>query len=190
MDTPSVNSPSVLLDQASHGNAGALDQLMPLVYNELRSIAARYLNQERRDHTLQPTALVNEAYIRLIDQNRAEYHNRRHFMAVASEIMRRVLVDHARSRNALKRGGGRDDLALEFSIVAPDEGNVDILVLNDSLARLAELDERQSKIVAMRFFGGLTEAEIADYLGVSLRTVEGDWRMAKAWLRRELNRTR
>ena len=174
-----------LLADWADGDEAALDRLMPLVYHELRRIADRALGRERRGHTLQATALVHEAYLRLVQQHSAQFQNRVHFFAVASHVVRRILVDHARRRARHKRGGGEAPLALDMD-VADDASSVDALVLDDALGRLAALDPQQARIVEMRFFGGLTVEETADVLRVSPSTVKRDWSMARAWLRREL----
>jgi RNA polymerase sigma factor (TIGR02999 family) len=155
------------------------------VYVELRALAEAFLRRERAGHTLQPTALVNEAYLRLADKTIVASQGREHFVAVAAETMRRVLVDHARKRAALKRGGGRTRLASGDGLSSP-EPEVDVLALNDALDKLARLDQRHAKVVELKFFGGLGVEQIAWLLGVSHRTVEADWALARAWLRREL----
>jgi RNA polymerase sigma-70 factor, ECF subfamily len=161
---------------------------MPLVYDELRRLADHYLRQERPDHTLQPTALVHEAYLRLIDQSRVEWQSRAHFLGVAAQLMRRILVDHARRHHALKRGGFRQKLSLDEAVDYSQTRDLDLVVLDDALNALAQFDERQSRMVELRFFGGLTIEETAEALAVSPATVKVDWNMAKAWLRREISR--
>ena len=168
------------------GAAGTADKLLPLVYGELRALAAQRLRAERRNHTLQATALVHEAYLRLAEQTRAAWQDKTHFLAVGAQVIRRILVDHARSRAALKRGGGAR-LTLHDTDVAVGGVDVDVLALHEALEELARLDPRQAQVVELRFFGGLSVAESAGLLGVSERTVEGDWQMAKAWLRRKLS---
>lgn len=170
-----------LLNGWCAGDRAALDRLLPLVYDELRRIAARHLERERPDHTLQPTALVHEAYFRLVDQRQVDWKNRAQFLGLAAEMMRRILVNHARDRNALKRGGGLHRVALTEELEQPGP-DVDIQLLDDALRRLAEHDPRKAQIVELRFFGGLTNAEAADVLQVSLATVERDWKFARAWL--------
>ena len=155
---------------------------MPLVYDELHKVAARYLRKERPDHTLQPTALVNEAYLKLIDISSVEWQDRAHFFAVSSNVMRRILVDYARAQATDKRGGALQKVELVEAVSFPRETQVDLLALNDALERLEELDQRQSQIVEMRFFGGLTVEETAEVLKVSPRTIKREWAMAKAWL--------
>jgi RNA polymerase sigma factor (TIGR02999 family) len=166
------------------------EQLMPLVYEELRRLARGFMARESRDHTLQPTALVNEAYLRLVDQSRVDWRGRSHFRAVGARVMRRILIDHARRRGGLKRGGDLQRVTLGDSILSPPDPDVDLpelLALNDALDELARLDERQARVVELRFFGGLTTVEIAETLGVSERTVADDWKHGRAWLKRELS---
>jgi RNA polymerase sigma factor (TIGR02999 family) len=163
----------------------ALDELMPLVYKELRRLAARYLRSERRNHTLQPTALVNEAYLCLAAQDGLRFLNRAHFLAIAANTMRRVLVDHARERGALKRGGDRRQVTLRSSIRI-DDRDVDLLALDEALTRLAVFDAMGSRVVELRFFGGLTLSETAEALKISPATVKRLWTSARAWLFREL----
>ena len=164
----------------------AAARLMPIVYDELRQLARKYLQRERPDHTLQATGLVHEAYLRLVDQGTTTWQNRAHFFGVAAQVMRRVLVDHARNRRAEKRAGGWEKLALDDAIDSSAERSVDLIALDDALKDLSALDARQSQIVELRFFGGLTNEEIAEVLQISPRTVKREWRMAKAWLRREI----
>lgn len=166
----------------------AADELMPLVYAELRALAQSQLQRERPDHTLQATAVVHEAYLKLVDQNSVEWQNRAHFFAVAAQAIRRILVDHARTHNRIKRGRNAERVALDSDIAWTDAKEFNILALDECLEKLATLNERQSKVVTMRFFGGLKLQDVAEVLGVSLRTVEGDWSMARAWLKRELDR--
>lgn len=171
------------------GDLSALDQLIPLVHAELRQIAARCMARERLGHTLQPTALVNEVYLRLVDVERIRWQNRAHFLAVAARLMRRILVDFARSRRYQKRGGGGQRVAFDEALVVDVGRGHDLLALDDALDELARVDERQSQIVVMRFFAGLTVDEIAGVLEISPATVMRDWKLAKAWLLRELDRT-
>jgi RNA polymerase sigma factor (TIGR02999 family) len=171
------------------GDSAALNQLIPLVHAELRQIAARYMARERLEHTLQPTALVNEVYLRLVDVERVRWQNRAHFLAVAARLMRRVLVDFARSRRYQKRGGGGERVAFDEALVVDVGRGHDLLALDDALDELARVDSRQSQIVVMRFFAGLTVEEIGGVLNVSTATVIRDWKLAKAWLLRELDRT-
>jgi RNA polymerase sigma factor (TIGR02999 family) len=177
-----------LLQAWSAGNQGALEQLMPIVYEELHRLAQRYMSDERPGHTLQATALVNEAYLRLANAGGGGWHDRAHFFAVSARVMRRILVDWARSRRALKRGGDIPALELQenLAVGAGKSGN-DLIAIDDALKTLAALDERQSQIVELRFFGGLSVKETADVLTVSEETVRRDWKVAKSWLRRELS---
>lgn len=167
-----------------------LDRLVPTLYDELRRIAARSMRQERAGHTLEPAGLVSEAYLRLAEQSRVEWRSREHVLAAAAQVMRRILVDHARSRTAIKRGGDNEELPLDESLVgslpAPEEEGVDLAVLDDALARLAELDRQAVRVVELRYFAGLTLEETAAVLGISTATVKRDWAMARAWLYREL----
>ena len=176
---------TALLRDASEGNQNALDRLMPLVYGELRKIAASYLRQERKDHTLQPTALVHEAYLRLTHQKDVAWQNRAHFFGIAAQMMRRILVDHARKRQAAKRDASAWKVA-----TAEVDGGADsapeLLALDRALEELEKIDPQQAKIVELRFFGGLTVEETAEVAGISPRTVKREWRTAKAWLRREI----
>ncbi len=177
----------ILLDW-NGGDSDAPERLMPLVYDELRRLARYYLSRERSDHTLQATALVNEAYLRLVDATSIGWNDRAHFYGVAAQMMRRILVDHARSKTADKRGGGVIKLNLEEAEATPEQRASDLVALDDALTELAKIDPRKSKIVELRFFGGLTDEEIAHFLGISVRTVLRDWKMAKMWLYRELNK--
>jgi RNA polymerase sigma-70 factor (ECF subfamily) len=181
---------TALLSGASSGDQDALSALFSIVYDELRQVAASALRRERPEHTLQPTALVHETFLRLADDSAIWWENRSHFLAIASKVMRRILVEHARGRNAQKRGSGEvkrslDDIEVAMPSVA---GDVDLVVLDDALARLAALDARQARIVELRFFGGLTVEETATVIGSSPRTVKRDWQVARAWLRREMAR--
>lgn len=176
-----------LLVDWGNGDQSALDKLMPLVYSELRRLASNYLRRERANHTLQPTALVNEAYLKLIDQRNARWQNRAQFFGVSAQLMRRILVDHARQHQAAKRGGSNQQRLSITSVekLAPQPA-VDLLALNEALDELAKLDPQQSRIVELKFFGGLSIEETAEVLGVGHATVERDWKMARAWLRRQL----
>ncbi len=178
-----------MLADLSSGNKAAADQLLPVIYDDLREMAERLMREERSGHTLQPTALVHEAYLRLVDQTRVEWRDRTHFFAVAATAIRRILVDHARSHLAAKRGGRRERISLEAAgdAEAPTE-NVDLPALDEAMARLADFDERKSRIVELRFFAGLSIEETGEVLGVSHATVERDWSLARAWLYRELRR--
>jgi RNA polymerase sigma-70 factor (ECF subfamily) len=176
-----------LLAQLRAGERDAESKLIPLVYAELRRLAAHYLRGERADHTLQPTALVHEAYIRLTGLHEVDWQSRSHFFATAATVMRRILVDHARAQNANKREGCRDAVSLEEALVVSPARSAQLIALDDALDRLAKLDLRRSKIVELRFFGGLSEEETGEVLGISARTVKRDWRVAKAWLYNEVN---
>jgi RNA polymerase sigma factor (TIGR02999 family) len=181
---------------AGLGGGGSADrasaeELLPLVYDELRLLARRYLNRERPGHTLQPTALVHEAYIKLVDQSRVNWQGRTHFFAVGAKVMRNLLIDHARAKGRAKRGGGRHRVTFDEGLTPFASGELDVdqlLAVNEGLDRLAELDPRPARVVELRFFGGLTVPEVALVLGVSQRTIEGDWTHARAWLKRELSR--
>jgi RNA polymerase sigma factor (TIGR02999 family) len=188
MSPNSDSGPTELLRAWSHGDGSALGRLMPLVYDELHRLARRYMRQERPDHTLQATSLVNEAYLRLIDVNRVEWRDRAHFLAVAAQMMRRILVEFARNRQRQKRGGGAVHVNLDEVQELPDSKEHDVVALSDALSGLATFDARMSRVVELRFFGGLTVAETADVLNISPETVMRDWKTAKAWLLRELRR--
>jgi RNA polymerase sigma factor (TIGR02999 family) len=179
-----------MLANVAAGDPDAAASLFALVYDELRRLAASALRRERPDHTLQATALVHEAYLRLADEPDARWENRAHFLAVAAQAMRRILVDHARGRNAQKRGGGDVRRSLDGleGIVAAEGPEVDLLALDEALGRLAVFDPRQARVVELRFFGGLTVEETAAVTGLSDRTVKREWQMARAWLRREMAR--
>jgi RNA polymerase sigma factor (TIGR02999 family) len=188
MSNPTHEVTGLLLDW-NNGQPEALERLMPLVYDELRHIAARYLRKEREDHTLQTTALVHEAYIRLIDQQQANWQNRAQFFGVAAQMMRRILVDHARGHQADKRGGGAAKLSLDEAIEIADQKEVDLIALDEALNQLAQLDEQQCRVVELRFFAGLTVEEVAAVMKLSPATIKREWSMAKAWLHRELSKT-
>jgi len=176
-----------LLAEWSDGNQAALDQLYPLVYNELRRLAHGYLRRERKGHTLQTTALINEAYLRLVDQKHVHWANRSHFFGISAQIMRRILIDHARRYDYAKRGGGAQRISLdEAAIVAKQRGRA-LLMLDEALNSLAEIDPRRSQVVELRYFGGLNNEEIAGVLKISENTVMRDWNMARAWLYQELS---
>ncbi|HEY0051420.1 MAG TPA: sigma-70 family RNA polymerase sigma factor [Pyrinomonadaceae bacterium] len=191
MEEPVRNSLQItqMLKKWSEGNQEVLDKLMPLVYEELRRQASRYLRRERANHTLQTTALIHEAYLKLIDQNQVEWQNRTHFFAIASQAMRRILVDYARERNRDKRGGAAENLPIEEAafVVSPGK-NIDLVALDEALNRLAEFDERQARVVELRYFSGLSIDETADVLGISNVTVRRDWNMAKAWLHQQISK--
>ena len=179
-----------MLKAWSEGDANAADRLMPLVYDGLRKIAAQYLRKERSDHTFQPTALVHEAYLKLIDVSDANWQDRAHFFAAASTMMRHILVDHARARLTDKRGGAFQRIELDEAVSFSDrtgEKNLDILALDEALTQLAGFDERQTRIVELRFFGGLTVEETAEVLKISSATVKREWSLAKAWLYGKIN---
>jgi RNA polymerase sigma-70 factor, ECF subfamily len=175
-----------LLIESKQGNKRALDELLPLVYDELHRIADRYLRKERNDHTLQPTALVNEAYMRLIDQRQTDWQNRAQFFGLAAQMMRNILVNYARDRNRQKRGGKEERLSLDDAITFFEERDVQLVALDEALTLLTELDERQCKIVELRFFGGLSIEETAEVLDVAPVTVKREWQKAKMWLRSQL----
>ena len=176
---------SVLLRAWSGGDEGALERLTPIVYGELHRLASRYMRRERPGHSLQPTALVNEAYMRLVGYTRMRWQDRAHFFAVAAQVMRRILVEHARRHN-LKRGGNVLHISLDEEAVVGADHGLDIVALDDAMMALAVLDARKVQVIEMRFFGGLSVDETAEVLGVSPVTVKRDWRAAKAWLYREL----
>ena len=191
MNDPQRKAPGItqLLMAWSDGRREALDELIPLVYEDLRRVAAGYMRQEAAGHALQPTALVHEAYVRLIDQKQVKWRNRAHFFGVAAGMMRRILVDHARRRRADKRGGDWERVTLEENDVAAEgPREIDVLTLHDSLERLATFDPQQARIVELRYFGGLTIEEAAEVVGVSPATVVREWTIAKAWLRVDLSR--
>lgn len=189
MSDTSQEDPNVvaLLDEIVEGNDSAAEKLIPLVYDRLRLLARKLLGHESPAHTLQPTALVNEAYLRMVGQRQVDWQGKTHFFAIAAKMMRRVLVDHARRRLSQKRGGGLHRIELADDLCVSNRNNEDILAVEEALEKLAELDSRQAQIVELRFYGGLTVEEVAEVLGVSKRTVESDWTMLRAWLRRELS---
>lgn len=185
--TPLSHNITLLLKQWSAGDRKALDQLTPLVYEELRQQAARYLRRERPGHTLQTTALIHEAYLRLIDVKDVQWQGRTHFFAIAANLMRRILVDHARRRDAEKRVGPHFRLTLDEALLVAKETDVDLLAVDEALDRLAAIDPQQARVVELRFFSGLTVEETATALGISAKTVKRDWSVARAWLRREMD---
>lgn len=189
MATRSPQGITQLLERWSQGDEAALEQLMPLVYDELHRLAGAYLRRERHEHTLQPTALVNEAYLKLVRQRNVRWQNRAQFFGVAAQLMRRILVDHARANYATKRGGDRVNVSLKDIGAYGGQPDSDVLALHDVLNRLAEIDPDQSRIVELRFFGGLTIEEAAEVMHVSHSTVEREWKVAKAWLKRELTKS-
>jgi RNA polymerase sigma factor (TIGR02999 family) len=175
-----------MLEALSAGDRSVVDHLLPIVYAELKRRASSLMRRERSDHTLQPTVLVHDAFMQLVRQDRVDWQGRAHFFAMASQMMRRVLVDHARARLRDKRGGGAARVSLDEGLGLSAERDLDVVALDEVLARLAELDRRQAEIVEMRFFGGLSVEEVAAVMSLSKRTIEGEWTMIKAWLRREL----
>ena len=186
MDEASPNEITEQLIAWSKGDDAALEQLIPAVYQELRRMADHYLRGEDSGHSLQPTALVHEAYLRLIDQTKVEWQNRAHFFGVAAQMMRRILIDHAKAKHRVKRGGTAVKVMLDENVNFTQERASELLALDDALQSLARMDERKSRIVELRYFGGLTVEETAQVLGVSDKTVMRDWNLAKAWLYREL----
>lgn len=185
MTTTRTQDVTRLLREAQDGRDGAADELVAIVYAELHGLASHYMRNERDDHTLQPTALVHEAYMRLMDQRSVSWQNRSHFFGIASQAMRRILVDHARKRRASKRHGG-ERVTLDESVSAPPVQSLDVIALDSALTRLAELNERQASVVELRFFGGLDIDQTAEALGISPATVKRDWTFARAFLQREM----
>ncbi len=188
MPTPPANEITGLLADWSKGDQSALERLVPLVYQELHKLAHSYLRDESPGHTLQPTALIHEAYLRLIDQNIQEWQSRAHFYGVAARLMRQILVEHARSRRAEKRGGGALKLSLDEALHYSREQAAELVALDDALTALAAIDERKCRVIELKYFGGLTVEETAEALGVSIPTVVRDTRMAQAWLHREMSK--
>jgi len=184
---PSQNEVTQLLLAWSQGDRSALEELIPLVYDELHKMARRYMIREQAAHTLQTTALVNEAYLRMVDMRKVQWQNRAHFFAVSAQLMRRILVDFARSRNYQKRGGGKRKVTLDDALEVSPRQDADLVLLDDALNALAVVDDRKRKVVELRFFGGLTVEETAHVLEVSSDTVMRDWKMAKVWLLREMS---
>jgi RNA polymerase sigma factor (TIGR02999 family) len=187
--TPSPEEVTQLLLDWSNGNVAALEQLTPLVYEELRRLAHQHMNRERRDHTLQTSALINEAYLRLTQQRNMQWQNRAHFFSIASRLMRRVLIDYARARHYQKRGGGATQVSLSEAAYVSQDRAEELLALDDALNSLATFDERKSQVVEMRFFGGMSVEETALALNVSPNTVKRDWSTAKAWLYRRIKKS-
>jgi RNA polymerase sigma factor (TIGR02999 family) len=186
LKSPARHQITELLAEWREGNQSALDELYPLVYDELHRLARRYMSKERKDHTLQTTALINEAYVRMVDQKNVNWANRSHFFAISAQIMRRILIDHARRHAYAKRGGGAQQVSLEeVAAIAPDQGR-ELVRLDEALKTLAERDPRRSQVVELRYFGGLNNEEIAGVLHVSENTVTRDWNMARAWLYQQL----
>jgi RNA polymerase sigma-70 factor, ECF subfamily len=188
MSTDITNEITDLLLAWNHGEDAALDKLVPLVEVELRRLARSYMRRERAGHTLQTTALINEAYVRLINARRVSWHNRAHFFGIAARVMRRILVDFSRTRTYQKRGGTTFQVTFDDALVVAPTNNPDLLALDEALTELARVDERKAQVVEMRFFGGLTEKETAVALNVSPETVRRDWRLAKSWLLRRLSK--
>ena len=189
MPIPSLPPQEVtqLLVDWGNGNQAALDRLMPLVYTELRQLAHRYMRRERPGHTMQTTALIHEAYLRLVDQNQVRWQHQAHFFGIAARLMRQILIEHARSHTRAKRGGGVGTISLDEAAIVSQARATELLALDDALERLATIDPRKSQVVELRFFGGLSVEEAAIVLNIAPNTVLRDWRMAKAWLRREIN---
>lgn len=188
MTTTSPPNVTQLLQAWSGGDESALEKLIPLVHDELHRLAKRYIGRERPGHTLQTTALVNEAYLRLIDAQQVQWQNRAHFFAISAQLMRRILVDFARSKKFAKRGGQAVQVSLAEAVLLPQEREADLVALDEALEALARVDERKSRVVELRFFGGLSVEESAEVLKVSAETVMRDWKVAKVWLLRELKR--
>jgi RNA polymerase sigma factor (TIGR02999 family) len=183
---PASQDVTRLLVDWSNGDQAALDKLLPLVNAELRQLARRYMRRENPGHTLQTSALVNEAYLRLIDQRQVRWQNRAHFFGIAAQLMRRILIDHARSHYYAKRGGGALKVSLDEAAAVTEARAAELLAVDEALEKLTAMDVRKGRIVELRFFGGLTEEETAEVMGVSMPTVQREWRAAKAWLRRML----
>ena len=192
MPTPSPPPQEVtqLLVDWGNGNQAALDRLMPLVYTELRQLARRYMRRERLGHTMQTTALIHEAYLRLVDQNPVRWENQAHFFGIAARLMRQILIEHARSHSRAKRGGGAGTISLDEAALVLQARAAELLALDDALERLAAIDPRKSRVVELRFFGGLSAEETARVLNIAPNTVLRDWRLAKAWLHREITHER
>ena len=188
MTTPSTQKVTELLLAWRDGDESALEKLAPLVYDELHQLAARYMRRESPGHTLQTSALVNEAFIRLIDQQEVQWQNRAHFFGIAAQLMRRILLDHARSRARAKRGGGVLRVSFDEGAIVSGQRAAELIALDDALNALAAFDSRKSRIVELRFFGGLSNEEVAEVMGMSLRTVEREWRKAKAWLHHAISK--
>jgi len=188
MTQPSTHEVTQLLIEWSNGDKAALDKLMPLIHEELLRLAHHYMSRERPGHTLQTTALVDEAYLRLVNRKDVHWQNRAHFFAIAAQLMRSILVDHARSHAYAKRGGGARKIALEDAMVVSEERAAEVVALDDALKELASLDPQQSRIVELRFFGGATIEETAEVLALSPATIKREWSTAKAWLYRELSK--
>lgn len=183
-----IASVTQLLIAWSEGNSEALESLMPLIYNELHQLAAQYLRHERANHTLQTTALVNEAYLRLINQTEVKWQNRAHFFAIAAQMMRRILINYARDQKALKRGGYRQQVSLTETMAVTQQQDLDLLALDDALNQLAASDERKSRLIELRFFTGLSIEEAAEVLEISIATAKRDWTLARAWLYQKIKK--
>lgn len=186
MQDPQLTRTTSLVQAAAAGEREAADQLMGQLYDEFRGLARHYLDREHRGHTLQPTALVNEVYLKLVDQTAVDWKGRTHFFAIGAQVMRRVLVDHARHKGRLKRGGGLQRAALDVSLISAHSA-ADVLAVHEAIEDLGQRDPRQARIVELRFFGGLSVAEVAEVLHLSRRTIEAEWTMIRAWLRRRLS---
>lgn len=185
--TPTPQQVTQLLNDWSNGDQAARDELMTLVYDELHRLAHQYMKRESPGHTLQTSALVNEAFVKLVDQRNVRWQNRAHFFGIGAQLMRRILVDHARSRQSAKRGGSNRPASFDEALIVSDERSAEVVDLHEALERLAEFDSRKSQIVELRFFGGLSIEETAEVLATSPGTVMRDWTLAKAWLRREIS---
>jgi len=188
MTNAARNETTRILRAIAEGDHSSADRLLPIVYDELRALAGRYFRGESHDHTLQPTALVHEAFVRLVDGPGVAWNDRSHFFALAATAMRRILTDHARKRRTAKRGGGWRRVDLDATVTPPTQRPLDVVALDDALTQLAEFDGRKHRVVEMRFFAGMSVEDVAHVLGVSTTTVESDWRAARAWLRAELER--
>jgi RNA polymerase sigma factor (TIGR02999 family) len=186
--TADAQDTTLLLQQLRNGDESAAHRLLPILYDQFHALAETYLRHEPPGHTLQPTALVHEAFLKLVNQDRVDWQGRTHFFAVGAQVMRRILVDHARNRQRQKRGGGMPRIELSDDLTLSNRRDEDVLAVDQALSDLAEVDAIQAKIVELRFFGGLTVAEVAKTMQMSKRTVESEWAMARAWLRRELSR--
>jgi RNA polymerase sigma-70 factor, ECF subfamily len=186
---PAPHEVTRLLVAWSNGDQAARDELMAVVYHELHRLAHHYIKRESPGHTLQTSGLVNEAYLRLVDQKDVHWRNRAHFFGIAAQMMRRILVDYARSRGYAKRGGGAHKVSLDEALIVSDERAAEVVALHEAMERLAEIDPRKSQLVELRYFGGMSIEETAEVLAVSSGTVMRDWTLAKAWLRRELSKT-
>jgi RNA polymerase sigma factor (TIGR02999 family) len=184
--TPPPQQVTQLLNDWSSGDQAARDRLMPLVYDELHRLAHQYMKRESKGHTLQTSALVNEAFVKLVDQKNVRWQNRAHFFGIAAQLMRRILVDHARSRETAKRGGGVQAISFDDALYVSDERSAEVVAVHEALEQLSQFDSRKGQVVELRFFGGLSIDETAQVLGVSPGTVMRDWTLAKAWLHREI----